>query len=482
MHLATLYNPQIVEPLTHISGETYINRVVPILINIGLILCVIAFIILLIIGGIKYVTSGGDRAKLEGARNAISNAIIGIIILLLLWLIAQILNLIFGVNIGGFGPPGYHPPAPTPTSGSSVPGICADTSGNCGCVCPPGYEQDGGICTVVFGPCMGTCTCRPFTNPTPTGFCTSDCVSWTDVIVDNCTPLENWNEPRNGVCMTPYNIVHVQLRDIPGATQVQIQNFDNTSLWCHDSSVDWSGVPVTSYNGATTIYPWNVTAGTGEKKVCSRFINPSGEASCCGGMIEVESVGGPCNSGSDCTSGLCGQDMDGDTFPGSGPGICLATGTPMDCNDNNNLVYPGQTQYFETPISGSNYDYDCNGVNEKWPQIDCISAGPPMPACSLTPLSEGVIRPLTGWNPIYSIPDCGVNLTNPYKNFYMCTSYNNSSCAMNPGVVNEFGCFTSCLTGNQCGWGEDELCTSWNMDTWRPLAQYLGGVTRMPCK
>ena len=434
MFLATLYNPQIVQPIANFSGPQYINRIVPILIYFGLILCAIAFIILLIVGGIKYITSEGDKAKLEGARSTIGNSITGIIILLLLWFILQILNLIFGVNFGGIGVP-LNPPILTP--GPTLP-------------------------------------------PLPTGFCTSDCVSWTDVVIDGCTPEVNWDPPRNSVCMTSNNTVHVQLGEIFGATQVQIQNFSDVSLWCHDNNIDWSGVPISSYNGATTIYPWNLSAGTGEKKVCARFINPSGGASCCGGMIEVIAVGGPCNSGSDCASGLCGQDLDGDTFKGLGTGICMAPAEAVDCNDNNNLVYPGQTQYFQTPISGSNYDYDCNGANDKWPRLNCLSAPPHTTSCSTTPLPENVIRPLTGWRDY--IPDCGATLLNPYQPFYLCTASHTTTCTISPGVSESFSCSDSCLTGNQCGWGHDQPCASWEMLNWSPWSSYLDGVTQMPCK
>jgi hypothetical protein len=101
------YNPQIIEPIQNFSGAEYINRIISILISIGIILCVTAFIILLIIGGIQYMTSGGDKPKLEGARNKIVNAVTGIIILLLLWFILQFFNLIFGTNIGDIGIPGF---------------------------------------------------------------------------------------------------------------------------------------------------------------------------------------------------------------------------------------------------------------------------------------------------------------------------------------------------------------------------------------
>jgi hypothetical protein len=113
MPLYTLINPQIIQPIQNFSGYQYINRIIPILIYVGIVLCVIAFIILLIVGGIEYITSGGDKPRLENGRNKITNAITGLIVLLLLWLILQVANWIFGINIGNLGPPNWGGPRPT---------------------------------------------------------------------------------------------------------------------------------------------------------------------------------------------------------------------------------------------------------------------------------------------------------------------------------------------------------------------------------
>ncbi len=52
------------------------------------IVAVIAFIYL-IINGIKYITAGGDAAKATEARNGIVNAIIGVVIVLLAYVILR---------------------------------------------------------------------------------------------------------------------------------------------------------------------------------------------------------------------------------------------------------------------------------------------------------------------------------------------------------------------------------------------------------
>lgn len=51
--------------------------------NIIAIMGGVAAVIIIIISGIKFMTSGGDSEKIKSARNTIINAIIGIIIILL---------------------------------------------------------------------------------------------------------------------------------------------------------------------------------------------------------------------------------------------------------------------------------------------------------------------------------------------------------------------------------------------------------------
>lgn len=53
----------------------------------------------LIMGGLNWITAGGDKTKLEEARNQITNAIIGIIIVGAAWAITSLLAKFFGFNL-----------------------------------------------------------------------------------------------------------------------------------------------------------------------------------------------------------------------------------------------------------------------------------------------------------------------------------------------------------------------------------------------
>lgn len=54
---------------------------------------------LLVYGGIRWITSGGDKAGIEGARNTIVYALIGIIIIFLSYSILRLIGSIFGINL-----------------------------------------------------------------------------------------------------------------------------------------------------------------------------------------------------------------------------------------------------------------------------------------------------------------------------------------------------------------------------------------------
>lgn len=69
------------------------------LVGIGLIIGVLIFFFMLIVGAIQWIASGGDKTALEGARGRITNAIIGIVILLSVFAIIKIVESFFGIKI-----------------------------------------------------------------------------------------------------------------------------------------------------------------------------------------------------------------------------------------------------------------------------------------------------------------------------------------------------------------------------------------------
>lgn len=62
----------------------------------------ITLFVLLIVGGFKFITSGGDPKAVEGAKKTITYAIGGLIALLLSYLILVLIKTITGVNVTDF--------------------------------------------------------------------------------------------------------------------------------------------------------------------------------------------------------------------------------------------------------------------------------------------------------------------------------------------------------------------------------------------
>lgn len=64
-----------------------------------LIVAVLVALFFLIFGGIRWITSGGDKAKVESARGTIISAIIGLIIAFLAFFILSVALNFFGLNL-----------------------------------------------------------------------------------------------------------------------------------------------------------------------------------------------------------------------------------------------------------------------------------------------------------------------------------------------------------------------------------------------
>lgn len=70
------------------------------LLNFVMIIAAILVFLYLIWGGIEWITSGGDKAKTESARNKITSAIIGLIVLAASWAVLQLALQLLGFEGG----------------------------------------------------------------------------------------------------------------------------------------------------------------------------------------------------------------------------------------------------------------------------------------------------------------------------------------------------------------------------------------------
>jgi len=75
------------------------NKVVSTLISLALIVAGVAFFFMLVIGGIKWIVSGGDKGQTESARNQITAALVGLVITFSAWAIMALIKQLFGVDL-----------------------------------------------------------------------------------------------------------------------------------------------------------------------------------------------------------------------------------------------------------------------------------------------------------------------------------------------------------------------------------------------
>lgn len=69
--------------------------IIQIMIAVGGILC----IIFIILGGLKFVTSGGDEKKLASAKGTLTYAIVGLIVIILAFVILQVVQYFLESNV-----------------------------------------------------------------------------------------------------------------------------------------------------------------------------------------------------------------------------------------------------------------------------------------------------------------------------------------------------------------------------------------------
>ncbi|HCR10849.1 MAG TPA: hypothetical protein DIU47_03755 [Candidatus Pacebacteria bacterium] len=84
-----------VSPNTQFDLGIFIGRFA----GFGLILAGIATFAFLVLGGLKWTTAGGDKGKLDAARQDITNAIIGLTITAASFAFFGLLQYLFGIDI-----------------------------------------------------------------------------------------------------------------------------------------------------------------------------------------------------------------------------------------------------------------------------------------------------------------------------------------------------------------------------------------------
>lgn len=85
--------------LTDMSPTEFLGGLFPALISLGLVIGAIVFLFYFVMGAIHWITSGGDKMKLELSRKKITTALVGLIILLSFVAILALAENLFGIGL-----------------------------------------------------------------------------------------------------------------------------------------------------------------------------------------------------------------------------------------------------------------------------------------------------------------------------------------------------------------------------------------------
>lgn len=132
------------QPLTGVKFPNLASAVIQVL----FVAAGVLFVIFLLVGGVQWVSSGGDKEGLDNARKKIKNALIGLIIVLGIYALGGVLNAVFSVDLFSVCFPGPDTPASfaCPSSGIGQGSNSGNTSSggpNGASGCTPGQSSPG---------------------------------------------------------------------------------------------------------------------------------------------------------------------------------------------------------------------------------------------------------------------------------------------------------------------------------------------------
>lgn len=80
----------------------YLETIFSNVVSAAIALAGIVLFVMFLIGGFRYITSGGDPKATEAARGTLTHAVMGLVVILLAFLILQLIKTITGVDVTTF--------------------------------------------------------------------------------------------------------------------------------------------------------------------------------------------------------------------------------------------------------------------------------------------------------------------------------------------------------------------------------------------
>lgn len=97
-----IYNPILSPKIKALGGTEFFALLVKNLLTLFLIVAAVVALFMLVVGGIRWMLSAGDKAQLENARSQITQALIGLVIVFSAFAIIKLVGSFFGINLVEF--------------------------------------------------------------------------------------------------------------------------------------------------------------------------------------------------------------------------------------------------------------------------------------------------------------------------------------------------------------------------------------------
>jgi hypothetical protein len=81
------------------TGGIFLSKGIPAAIGLAFVIGALIFFVMLVMGAIQWISSGGDKQALEGARGRITSALIGLVLLFAAFAIIRFIQNFFGISI-----------------------------------------------------------------------------------------------------------------------------------------------------------------------------------------------------------------------------------------------------------------------------------------------------------------------------------------------------------------------------------------------
>lgn len=95
-----------ITPLGGAAAITNIGSLISAVIGAFFLIAFVIAFVMIVLGGVEWVTSGGDKEHVQKARDRITHALIGLAIVAGAWAIMTLVQAFFGISIlGGFDLP-----------------------------------------------------------------------------------------------------------------------------------------------------------------------------------------------------------------------------------------------------------------------------------------------------------------------------------------------------------------------------------------